>query len=33
MNKEFKSFFKKVSGNKGDRCHYATRLDTYGCDL
>lgn len=29
--KEFKSFFKKVEGNEGDRCHYPTRLDTYGC--
>ena len=28
---EFKSFFKKVEGNEGDRCHYPTRLDTYGC--
>ena len=29
--KEFKSFFKTVSGNEGSRCHYPTRLDTYGC--
>ena len=29
--KEFKSFFKKVEGNEGDKCHYSTRLDTYGC--
>lgn len=29
--KEFNSFFKKVAGNEGDRCHYPTRLDTYGC--
>lgn len=29
--KEFKSFFKCVEGNEGDRCHYPTRLDTYGC--
>lgn len=29
--KEFNSFFKKVEGNEGDRCHYSTRLDTYGC--
>lgn len=28
---EFKSFFKRVAGNEGDRCHYPTRLDTYGC--
>lgn len=31
MEKEFKSFFKTVQGNEGERCHYATRLDTYGC--
>lgn len=31
MAEEFKSFFKRVTGNEGDRCHYATRLDTYGC--
>lgn len=29
--KEFKSFFKKVGGNEGNKCHYPTRLDTYGC--
>ena len=29
--KEFKSFFKKVGGGEGDKCHYPTRLDTYGC--
>lgn len=29
--KEYKSFFKKVGGNEGSKCHYATRLDTYGC--
>lgn len=29
--KEFKSFFKKVDGNEGNKCHYSTRLDTYGC--
>lgn len=28
---EFKSFFKRVAGNEGDRCRYPTRLDTYGC--
>lgn len=28
---EFKSFFKEVTSGEGDRCHYATRLDTYGC--
>lgn len=30
-NNEFKSFFKTVSGNEGSKCHYPTRLDTYGC--
>lgn len=29
--KEFKSFFKMVVGNEGERCLYPTRLDTYGC--
>lgn len=29
--KEYKSFFKSVSGNEGNKCHYPTRLDTYGC--
>ena len=29
--KEFKSFYKEVTAGEGDRCHYATRLDTYGC--
>ena len=29
--KEYKSFFKEVGGNEGDKCHYSTRLDTYGC--
>ena len=29
--KEFKSFYKQVGGNEGDKCHYTTRLDTYGC--
>lgn len=29
--KEFKSFYKKVEGNEGDKCKYPTRLDTYGC--
>ena len=28
---EFKSFFKTVEGNEGKKCHYPTRLDTYGC--
>lgn len=31
MTKEFKSFYKEVGGNEGDKCHYSTRLDTYGC--
>lgn len=31
MTKEFKSFFKEVKGNEGNKCHYSTRLDTYGC--
>lgn len=29
--KEFKSFYKEVVAGEGQRCHYATRLDTYGC--
>lgn len=29
--KEFKSFFKTVGGNEGNKCKYPTRLDTYGC--
>lgn len=29
--KEFKSFYKEVSGNEGGKCQYNTRLDTYGC--
>lgn len=29
--KEFKSFYKQVGGNEGGKCHYPTRLDTYGC--
>ena len=31
MAKEFKSFYKTVSGNEGNKCNYPTRLDTYGC--
>ena len=31
MAEEFKSFLKRVAGNEGERCHYPTRLDTYGC--
>lgn len=30
-NKEFKSFFKTVGGNEGNKCNYPTRLDMYGC--
>ena len=29
--KEFKSFYKEVKGNEGEKCKYTTRLDTYGC--
>lgn len=29
--REFKSFYKKVGGGEGSKCHYPTRLDTYGC--
>ena len=29
--KEFKSFYKTVSGNEGSKCNYITRLDVYGC--
>lgn len=28
---EFKSFYKTVGGGEGQKCHYPTRLDTYGC--
>ena len=28
---EFKSFYKTVSGNEGNKCNYPTRLDLYGC--
>ena len=31
MSKEFKSFYKEVKGNEGNKCHYNIRLDTYGC--
>lgn len=27
---EYKSFYKEVGGNEGGKCHYSTRLDTYG---
>jgi len=28
---DFNSFFKTVDGNEGGKCHYNSRLDTYGC--
>ena len=28
---DFGSFYKVVEGNEGEKCHYSTRLDTYGC--
>lgn len=31
MVRRFKSFMKTVGGNEGSKCHYPTRLDTYGC--
>lgn len=31
MAKEYKSFYKTVQGNEGNKCMYSTRLDTYGC--
>ena len=31
MPQVFNNLFHEVSGNEGDRCHYPTRLDTYGC--
>lgn len=29
--KPFSLFYKEVEGNEGNKCHYPTRLDTYGC--
>ena len=29
--KSFSLFYKDVGGNEGNKCHYTTRLDTYGC--
>ena len=29
--KSFSLFYKDVEGNEGNKCHYTTRLDTYGC--
>lgn len=31
MPQRFESFFTSVEGNEAERCHYPTRLDTYGC--
>lgn len=31
MAQEFKNYFRKVGENEGSKCHYPTRLDTYGC--
>lgn len=30
-SEEFKSFYKKVGGNEGEKCLYPIRLDSYGC--
>lgn len=29
--RSFSLFYKEVEGNEGNKCHYPTRLDTYGC--
>lgn len=29
--KSFSLFYKEVDGNEKQKCHYTTRLDTYGC--
>ena len=31
VTSEYTGFYKTVSGNEGSKCHYPTRLDTYGC--
>ncbi len=31
MPQRFDNFFHEVTGNEAERCHYPTRLDTYGC--
>ena len=31
IDSEYTGFFKTVAGNEGSKCHYPTRLDTYGC--
>ena len=30
-DREYLGFLKTVEGNEGNKCHYPTRLDTYGC--
>lgn len=30
-DREYLGFLKTVEGNEGSKCHYPTRLDTYGC--
>ena len=30
-DREYLGFLKTVTGNEGSKCHYPTRLDTYGC--
>lgn len=30
-DREYLGFLKTVDGNEGNKCHYPTRLDTYGC--
>lgn len=30
MAREYKNFYHTVKNNEGDKCHYPTRLDTYG---
>ena len=31
MEKKFGAISKTVGGNEGEKCHYPTRIDTYGC--
>lgn len=31
MAREFKNFYRTVGSNEGEKCHYPTRLDMYGC--
>lgn len=28
---EYRSFFKQVNGNEGEKCRYNARMDVYGC--